>query len=81
MTPYAAVARLQRETPEAHRTLCDGCAEALLEELAAMFDPVAEPQTIVLSQCSLLGCTFDYGPVDQCAMHAMLREDAACPSK
>ena len=78
MTAYEAVARLQREAPQEHRTLCYGCAEALLEELGAMFPPVEEPHAVTLPECSLLGCTFAYGPVETCALHAMLREDAAC---
>ena len=49
MTPYEAIARLQRETPHEHRTLCSGCAEALIDELNGMFPPVDEPHAVVLS--------------------------------
>lgn len=79
MTPYEAVARLQRDAPQEHRILCNGCAKALLEEIAAMFPPIDEPHALLLSHCSLLGCTFASGPVDQCALHGFLQEDAACP--
>lgn len=44
-----------------------------------MFPPGEERHAVLLSHCSLLGCTFGDGSVEQCALHGFLHEEASCP--
>jgi len=70
--------------PHPHRELtatlrvCPACRDALFNDLGSLFTLKTSPN---LEDAQVMGFALRDGTPGQCALHALLQEDVACPSK